>query len=143
MFACSRCKKTLSSRQALQYHMNSNKCIAKSSSYDKMLNESEITIHCTLDGYINDYHKKGTPLRSSSIIGKSLYDSIDDSCKYVMSLKHIQALSHVGDVCRLESVTINGLLCRHSMMFSCILVANGDSLTVYLSDGKAASHESD
>lgn len=133
MFACSKCKKNLSSRQALQYHMKSTKCIPRSSSHEKMRDESEITIECTLDGYIKDYHKKGTPLRSSSVIGKSLYVLLKESCRYDMSMKHIQALSYKGSVCRMESVTITGVICTETKIFSCIVLADDDSLTVYLS----------
>ena len=134
MFACHKCKKQLSSKQALNYHLSSSACIPRSASKEKMKFESELIIECTLDGIIKDYYNKGTPLRTSSVIGKSLYDVLESSCKYEMSLKHIQSIAHKGTVYRLEYVTVERILCRESKIFSCILLSDEDSLVVYLSD---------
>lgn len=134
MFACHKCKKQLSSRQALQYHMSSSACIPCSPSKEKMKFESEIIIECTLDGIIKEYYKKGTPLRTSSVIGKLFYDVLEESCRYEMCFKHIQSIAHKGTVYRLESVTVESILCRETMIFSCILLADEDSLVIYLSE---------
>tara|TARA_Y100000389_G_scaffold2164_1_gene2198 strand:+ start:20316 stop:20714 length:399 start_codon:yes stop_codon:yes gene_type:complete len=131
----------LSSRQALQYHMKSSKCLHKSSSEEKMRLESEIIIECTRDGYIKDYKKKGTPLRCSSIIGKSLYDLIDDTSKYELSLVHIQALAHKEGVFRQDSIIINSVLCSEIISFSCIITADDICVQVYLSDGIPVTRE--
>lgn len=112
--------------------MSSKACTPISSSNEKMRTESEITIECTLDGYIKDYQKKGTPLRTSSIIGKLFYDLLKESCRYEVCLKHIYAIAHKGDIHRLESVTIQRILCSETKNFSCILLANEDSLMIYL-----------
>ena len=114
--------------------MSSSACIPHSASKEKIKFESELIIECTLDGSIKDYHKKGAPLRTTSVIGKSLYDVLELSCKYEMSLKHIQSIAHKGTVYRLECVTVESILCRESKIFSCILLADEDSLVVYLSD---------
>lgn len=134
MFACSICKKSLSSRQALQYHMKSSKCTQRSPFRDKMRREADITIECTLDGFIKDYMKQGTPIRSSSIIGKSLYDMLHESSRYEMSLKHIHALTHNDAVSRIESIIIDGVLCSEIKKFSCIICAHDNVLSVYLSE---------
>ena len=140
MFACSTCKKVLSSRQSLQYHMNSSKCISMSSSQFKMQRDAEITIECTLDGRIKDYLKQGTPVRSSLIVGKSLYDILHESCRYEMSMKHIKALAHKGTVFRIETIIIDRFLCTDSysyvqnlIKYSCMIRADNDFFSVYLS----------
>jgi len=132
MFACSTCKKILSSRQSLQYHMNSSKCISMSSSQFKMQRDAEITIECTLDGRIKDYLKQGTPMRSSMVVGKSLYDILHESCRYEMSMKHIKALAHKETVFRIEKIIIDGFLCCVPFEYSCMIRADNDCFSVYL-----------
>lgn len=116
--------------------MSSKACIPISSSKEKMKSESDIIIECTLDGCIKDYRKQGTPLRSLSIIGKSVYDLVDDNCKYDLSMKHIQALAHREGVFRLDSVIINSFLCSEISSFSCIIFADEENLTILLSNSE-------
>lgn len=132
MFACHKCKKQLSSKQALHYHMSSKRCVPTSSSIEKMRIEADIIIQCTLDGHIQDYNKKGTPLRCTSVIGKSMYDLLKESCKYEMSLQHIKAIAYKRFVFRIECISVEDIICRETRDFSCILLAD-ETLEVYLS----------
>lgn len=116
--------------------MTSKGCISLSSSKEKMKSESDIIIECTFDGCIKDYRKQGTPLRSTSIIGKSVYDLVDDNSRYDLSMKHIQSLAHKEKVFRLDSVIINSFLCSEISSFSCIILADEENLTILLSDGE-------
>jgi hypothetical protein len=132
MFTCAKCSKALSSKQALQYHMKSSRCVPTSISNEKMKLEADVVLECTLDGIIRNFKKNGTPVLHSAVVGKTLYDIIFQDCKFDFSMKHIMALARHDAIIRMESLSIHDVVCKTPREFSSILFVNHDSFNVYL-----------
>ena len=131
MFACHKCRKQLSSRQALQYHMASKQCrVQRTSSQEKMRLEANLTIICTLDGVVKECEMKNEIIKTSQFIGKHVFDLFEccnNGCKIAeFCKKHVNLLLHQESIERTESINLLG-----QVYSNCIFFIRDDSLELY------------
>ena len=139
MFQCNRCFKTLSSKQALNYHQRSNSCgTADPTAIYKR--ECDIGIECTADGIILDVQAKGISALTRKyynnhiMAGTNIYDHINPDDKYALARSHIECLSH-GTLQRLEIQSFTSLD-GSTLSFICLLLSHKNKLFMFQYDTK-------
>ena len=121
-FTCPKCDKSLSSKQALQYHSKSRSCYVKNS--HALLGPSEISLICDLNGIILDIKKICTKQISSQMyLGVSLYNIVED--KHQLAENHIDLLVHRDTVERISGFKI------FENTYTIIMTISRDRLNVY------------
>lgn len=101
MFVCHTCNKSMSSKQSLQYHAKSRSCVEPDHAY---INMCEVALVCDLHGCVNDIKKNTPQFKLQSLLGKSIYDILDDHKEFAM--KHIDLLIQRDTLQRIRCIRI-------------------------------------
>lgn len=123
---CYKCGKSLSSQQALNYHLTSRSCtsnhdVKQNHQLEKLMKESIIHVICNENSTILSIQRRNSRLRDVEYIGYSVYDFIINiSYKYTFARNHIDTLLQTNDSFHnffVNDITQKSRTCLRTVLF--------------------------